>query len=361
MNKLNISTRLLILIGLLAAMLASIGSYGLYGLQQSSAALKTVYQDRTVALEQLADINYLLLRNRVLIMDMLLKPVAANIQKRDTELQANVQKINKRLDEFLATYLTPEEKKLADEFIAIRKIYAFEGLTPAAQALRAGNASEALKIYEEKISAIAPKVQVVIDSLIALQTRVAKEEYEAGQARYHTTLQISITTIVAGVLFAGFFGLALIRGISRSLKQAMAATHAVAEGDLSQPIDVQGQDEVAQLLRALATMQDKLIQVVSRVREGSESVSTASAEIAQGNHDLSARTEQQASALEETAASMEELSATVKQNADSARQANQLALSASTVAVRGGDVVAQVVHTMKEINASSSKITTSSA
>jgi methyl-accepting chemotaxis protein len=95
---------------------------------------------------------------------------------------------------------------------------------------------------------------------------------------------------------------------------------------------------------------------VSNVRIGSEGVATASAEIAQGNNDLSARTEQQASSLEETAASMEELSATVKQNADSARQANQLAAQASTVAVQGGDVVGQVVETMKGINDSSRKI-----
>ena len=357
MNQLNISTRLLILIGLLATLLTAIGGYGLYGLQQTNAAFKTVYEDRTVAIEQLADINYLMMRNRVLTMDMLLKPEAANIQKRDTELQSNIQKINKRIDDYMATYLTPEEKKLVDEFIVQRKLYAFEGLAPASQALRTGKTEDAMKIYNDKISGVAPKVQLLMDSLMALQTRIAKEEYEASQARYHTTLQVSIGSIVAGVLFAGLFGLTLIRAISHSLKQAMAATHAVAEGDLSQRIPVQGQDEVAQLLHSLSTMQDKLTQVVSRVRQGSEGVSTASAEIAQGNHDLSSRTEQQASALEETAASMEELSATVKQNADSARQANQLALSASTVAVRGGDVVAQVVHTMKEINDSSNKIT----
>ena len=85
-------------------------------------------------------------------------------------------------------------------------------------------------------------------------------------------------------------------------------------------------------------------------------MATASAEIAEGNNDLSARTEQQASALEETAASMEQLGATVKQNADSASQANQLAMSASTVAVKGGEVVSQVVQTMKGINDSSRKI-----
>jgi methyl-accepting chemotaxis protein len=106
----------------------------------------------------------------------------------------------------------------------------------------------------------------------------------------------------------------------------------------------------------LKVMQESLAKVVSHVRGGSESVETASAEIAQGNHDLSARTEQQASALEETAASMEQLSAAVKQNADSARQANQLAMSASSVAITGGEVVSQVVQTMKGINESSRRI-----
>jgi len=95
---------------------------------------------------------------------------------------------------------------------------------------------------------------------------------------------------------------------------------------------------------------------VHRVRLNADSVATASAEISQGNSDLSMRTEEQASALEETAASMEELSSTVRQNAENARQGNQLAQNASTVAVRGGEVVGQVVDTMKGINDASRKI-----
>jgi methyl-accepting chemotaxis protein len=96
---------------------------------------------------------------------------------------------------------------------------------------------------------------------------------------------------------------------------------------------------------------------ISGVRRGADTVSLASAEIADGNMDLSSRTEQQASALVETSASMEELGTTVKQNADNARQANQLARSASNVAVAGGQVVSEVVETMKGINASSRRIT----
>jgi len=103
-------------------------------------------------------------------------------------------------------------------------------------------------------------------------------------------------------------------------------------------------------------MRDSLAQVVGQVRQGTDTIATASSQIAAGNMDLSSRTEQQASSLEETAASMEELTSTVKQNADNARQANQLAVSASGVAVKGGHVVAQVVNTMSAINTSSKKI-----
>ena len=137
--------------------------------------------------------------------------------------------------------------------------------------------------------------------------------------------------------------------------EAKRLAQSVATGDLTTRIALQAGDNhsmMAQLLR----MQQSLTQIVSKVRQGSEGVATASAEIAQGNYDLSARTENQASALEETAASMEQLGSTVKQNAESARQANQLAMSASTVAVQGGEVVAQVVATMKGINESSHRI-----
>ena len=158
------------------------------------------------------------------------------------------------------------------------------------------------------------------------------------------------------IALAVFAALLLVRSITRPLAQAVQLAEHVAGGDLSTTIQVTSTDETGQLMAALERMQQSLVNTVSMVRQNSENVSTASSEIAQGNHDLSARTEQQASALEETAASMEELNSTVRQNADNARQANQLALSASTVATQGGEVVAEVVKTMKGIDDSSHKI-----
>jgi methyl-accepting chemotaxis protein len=196
-------------------------------------------------------------------------------------------------------------------------------------------------------------------TIVELQKYIGEEAAAGNAARASATQQTMI-------LFALAIGLATLivvpltlvnmQTICRPLGEAQAIAVAIAKGDLTRDVKVQGRDESAGLMRALSDMQTSLRGLVGRVHDAAESISTASAEIAQGNSDLSGRTEQQASALEETAASMEELSSTVRQNADNAKQANQLAMSASTVAVQGGEVVGQVVDTMKGINESSKKI-----
>ena len=177
------------------------------------------------------------------------------------------------------------------------------------------------------------------------------------QATFVSRIGESAAIVLALALALGLLGVWISRSILKQLggepTLLNTITEQIAQGDLAAAIPVTDKDSV---MSGIAAMRESVVQIVTRVREGSESVATASAEIAQGNHDLSARTEQQASALEETAASMEELGSTVRQNADNARQANQLAVSASGVAQQGGETVAQVVETMKGINDSSRKI-----
>ncbi|SDF56640.1 methyl-accepting chemotaxis protein [Massilia sp. PDC64] len=170
---------------------------------------------------------------------------------------------------------------------------------------------------------------------------------------------MSVTLIGGGVVAVVLaLGLAvwLARNITVPLGYAVRVAKRVAQGDLTARVEVRSKDETGELMAALKEMNDALLDIVVRVRTGTETIATASGEINSGNQDLSARTEQQASSLEETASSMEELTSTVRQNADNARQATQLAASASETAQRGGDVVAQVVSTMGSINASSKKI-----
>jgi methyl-accepting chemotaxis protein len=356
MNKLKISSRLVILTGILSLLLVLMGVLGLYGISSSNEGLRTVYEDRTVAVGQLSEVQRLLLRNRLRLDAALINPTPEVIKQTIAEIETGAAELSKIWDAFMATKLTAEEEKLAKAFAESRGKFIQEGLKPAVDALKADNLEEAKRVEIGPVFKLYIPVRQGIEALIKLQLDEAKQAYEAGIARYEKARLLAISFIVAGLAFALFYSMVLIKGISRSLQHAVQVSDAVAHGDLTHPIHVDGQDEVAQLLLSLSAMQTSLATVVSNVRQGSEGVATASAEIAQGNHDLSARTESQASALEETAASMEQLSATVKQNADNARQANQLAMSASTVAIQGGEVVSQVVETMKGINDASRKI-----
>ena len=356
MNNFKIATRLIILISLLSLVLIGIGTLGLVGINQSNDALKTVYEDRTVGVGQIAEINRLNLLSRLAVSNSLLDATPEEIAKDTAAVDANIAAIGTLWEAYLATATTADEARIAQKLAEDRALFVKDGLRPAVAALRANDTATAHRLVIEKIRPLYIPVMAGIDALMKIQLDVARDEYHDAVARYSTLRLWAILAIIAGVLFAIGFGLLLIRGISRSLKEALDVANAVARGDLSHTILLDSQDEVGQVLHALSAMQTSLAQVVTTVRQRSEGVASASAQIASGNHDLSARTESQASALEQTAASMEQLSATVRQNADSAQQANQLALSASITAVQGGDVVAQVVQTMKDINDSSQKI-----
>ncbi|MES2951248.1 MAG: methyl-accepting chemotaxis protein [Pseudomonadota bacterium] len=354
----KIAARLVLLGGILSLLLLAIGSLGLYGVGASNEALRTVYEDRTVPAGQLGDIGSKLLSNQLALSAALITPTPEVIASSTATVDANMAAISKLWAAYTAIKLSDEEQKLAKAFVDDRKKFE-EGLQPALVALRANDVIEGQNIFVNKIPPLYAPVKKGIDALSLSQVEGAKKEFADASARYNTIKFISLVSIAGGLLFAGLFGFVTLRTITGQLGaepgEAAAVAQSVGAGDLSTPVALKAGDS-SSLMAQLKAMQDSLTQVVTNVRSGSEGVATASAEIAQGNHDLSARTEQQASALEKTAASMEELSSTVNQNADSARQANQLAQSASSVAVQGGIVVDQVVETMKGINESSRKI-----
>ena len=190
----------------------------------------------------------------------------------------------------------------------------------------------------------------------ARQTALAEQGIEQNQQAFTQMMWLLgvIGVSVLVVIVACWFGLRQV--LIQPLQRVLAQIRAIASGDLTQPIVVEGRNEMSQLAAGIQEMQQSLVMTVSNVRDGSDAIFTGASEIAAGNNDLSARTEEQAASLEQTAASMEQLTATVKQNADNARQASQLALTASETAQQGGKVVDGVVSTMKEIAGSSKKI-----
>ena len=216
---------------------------------------------------------------------------------------------------------------------------------PEVQAFFRGQVMPELDKYVAAVQAVAShqetlfaEAQASIDALNAAASRILGA--------------LGVVALVTGAVF----GWLLTRSITRPLGHAVGLAHRVAAGDLTALIEVRSRDEVGALMASLQTMNASLLKTVTEVRAGTETIVTASQQIANGNLDLSSRTERQASALEETASSMEELTSTVRQNADNARQANVLARNASQIAAHGGEVVSQVVSTMAAINESSRKI-----
>ncbi|WP_411881080.1 methyl-accepting chemotaxis protein [Polaromonas sp. YR568] len=250
---------------------------------------------------------------------------------------------------------TPEKKQLFAKVGELRKTY-LAAREEVSKAKIAGDVEGANRIFNEKFEPTSRDYLAGVQKMVDTERKALDDaalRSEALRANISMLLVVcSGLSLSLGIVLAWL----LARSITRPLSRAVHIAQSVAAGDLTSDIAVTSKDETGQLMQALKDMNDSLFKVVGEVRQGTDTIATASSQIAAGNHDLSSRTEEQASSLEETAASMEELTSTVKQNADNARQANQLAVSASSVAVRGGSVVAEVVGTMDAINASSRKI-----
>ncbi|WP_279811949.1 methyl-accepting chemotaxis protein [Comamonas aquatica] len=256
---------------------------------------------------------------------------------------------------FLEKALDPESQKRAQNVGEVRKVWLSTRNDINQMKLSADSQTVQNFVQQKFIPATTAYIQATQELVDgeAQQAAAAETEVKAMFAQLYT---LGAILMVLTVAIATFISWRLSRGIAAGVEQARSVAQRIGAGDLSQDVQIHSGDEIGQLLTALRDMQANLAQVVRTVRHGSDNVATASSEIAQGNQDLSARTESQASALEETSASMEELGSTVTQNADNARQANQLAQNASNVAMQGGQVVAQVVDTMKGISESSAKI-----
>ena len=251
---------------------------------------------------------------------------------------------------------TPEEKQLFEKIGETRKIY-LAARDEIGKLKKAGDAEGASKVFSERFEPNSRDYIGNVQQMVDMQRRQLDDSAERILAMRARTSTLLIVTATLSVLIGCFLAWRLTRSITGPLAQAEIAAQAIAELNLTGATsNSQSPDETGRLLRAIDTMRDALLGSLHEVRSVVDSISTASSQIAVGNHDLSARTEQTASSLQETASSMEELTSTVRNSADSASQANKLAAAAATVAQRGGQVIAQVVKTMDDINSSSKRI-----
>jgi len=353
--NLKIAQRLALGFGALCLILVATQTFGINTLgkvNEGTADLVTRRVPNIIATNAvLSEINDIAIALR----NMILSSDPADHQKQRDEIAASNKQGQDNLDKLRQSVLSPEGQALVTRVAAANERYV-KGQQELLARIEAGDEAEMRRFLKAELRPALADLKKAVGELLAQQVSVAEKTALDAQHAFESTRILMIVLGALSLALAALIAWWNTRSITRPMARALEVANTVAAGDLTSRIEVDSTDETGQLLRALKTMNENLVRTVQTVRSGTDAISTASNEVAAGNLDLSARTEQQASALEETASSMEELTSTVKQNADNARQANTLAEAASSVAERGGRVIGDVVGTMDKINSSSGKI-----
>ncbi len=262
-KNLTIKARLFYLIGLMSVIMFGLSTLGTFELHKTNEALKTVYLDRTMPIADLSEIKTNLLHTRTAITTSFSFPSEATEQLKKVE--KNMSDIDKLWNVYMATYLTPEEKILADKF-AIDYQFFFKNLKNDLAIQRAGDVEEAKRFYFKDVRSSYETCKQGIDALINLQKEVAKTEYELAQNRFEIVLIASSVALILGLFISIFIGLRIVRHLISSITNAQKVNAAIADGDLSVKIDASSKDEFGVLLHSTEIMQQNLTELVGEIQ-----------------------------------------------------------------------------------------------
>ncbi|TDY90063.1 UNVERIFIED_ORG: methyl-accepting chemotaxis protein [Herbaspirillum seropedicae] len=352
---LRIARKLLLTFATILLLTGVLGVFSIVQLSRVNDASTEIATNSLPSVRYPLEAKVALARIRTVQLQHLLPGNEANVEANEKIIGDMLAGLNKALDKYEPLVNMPDERTYFTGIKSDLTVFTKQH-QELAKLVRGQQTDAARELLMKQITPVYLRLFENMDKAVAINIDASEKTDHDAQVRYENS------RLLIGVLLAACIGLGLLlatwvaRIVSRPLQEAMHVAERVAEGDLTVHIQPAGRDETGRLMGSLKAMNDSLLRIVTQVREGTDTINTASREIASGNLDLSSRTEQQASSLEETASAMEEITSTVKQNADNARQANQLAHSASDVATQGGSVVSQVVDTMGAINASSRKI-----
>ncbi|MEE3661164.1 methyl-accepting chemotaxis protein [Brenneria sp. g21c3] len=253
------------------------------------------------------------------------------------------------------TATDPTSQRIMDEIKQYRTDFKNSG-QKIIDLVAAGDQDAAINEFNTHTDIAQSKYRQAINKLIDHQDDAMGDTVSDMAQTYSFSRWLLLGMLFGCILFGGVIALVMTRSITVPINQALQVANRVAKGDLTSKIEAQGKDESNQLLQALEYMNVSLREIVSQVREGAESITTASSQIAAGNQDLSARTEEQASSLEQTASSMEELTSTIKNTADNTHHATSIANKASDSAQRSSEVMTSVTQKMRGIRDSSQRM-----
>ncbi|MCX8956041.1 methyl-accepting chemotaxis protein [Erwinia psidii] len=357
MKKWSVKKKLLVMISTIIIFFILLAVFLLSRLSAATSELQFLYEKDYKAASILGQIDGLLTRIDINTLRMIAIGDPTSIALWKKQNTDNFTSVESQLDDLkliIDSSMASSYANLISSYTLMRK-----GMEHQVAAIEKGDAVGARGINKEEVKPYADTTFHELVTLKKYQDDLASEKVTNQKNIAATTSMISFFAVVFVAVASILLGVMLLRSLLQQLGgeplEAMREVNLMAKGDLSQRIQLKYKNQMS-LLAQLKEMQSSLSALVTNVRGNAESLATASMQISQGNHDLSQRTEEQASALQQTSATMEQLGVTVSSNAENARQANHLASGASELATKGGQIVDRVISTMKGINSSSKKI-----
>ncbi|MEW6166026.1 MAG: methyl-accepting chemotaxis protein [Pseudomonadota bacterium] len=360
LDNLTIKARLIGVLSILCLLLLGIGVQGLMGMRGINASLGSVYNDRLIPTGQLAQINLLMQENmRQLHLAAMHDPRLPESVLHDHPITMHIDVVHKNIEKigeiwkaYMATYLTPEEKLLAEEYEVKRARFVKEGLLDAISDFNKGDFPEANAHMVKFVGPLFADARGVAEKLLQLQVDVAKQEFDNATANYESNLKIDIGVIGGGILFAALLGFWIVRSLFAQLgaepRDLAAVVVRVAEGDMTVQVATRPGDTSSALF-AIKSMVDKLTQIISEVNVASDALNNAAGQVSATAQSLSQSSSEQAASVEETTASIEQMTASINQNTDNAKVTDDMAGRAAEQATDGGAAVKDTVDAMKQI------------
>ncbi|MFY7867070.1 methyl-accepting chemotaxis protein, partial [Roseateles sp.] len=353
----SIKGRLLALAGLALLGVSLVAGLAILSNRINLSALSELYEEDSVSLVKLMQIENSLLEVRFrtagVLLDQLPIPGSLNHLK---EARKGLGEAWKELQPLAQKVFDDEEAQAPFKQLEANWSVIDATLAKLEAAYTAKNKDALGTVLEEDWPVMHKSAIKPLQALIPLAQKKSQQAYTQAQDRSRTLVGAGVAGGVVCTVALLVMAWYTLGAVLKPLQQVEQSMRHIAQGDLSTDMPAPRRDELGQMIEGLVSMRAHLHSVIGEVRRSTDSISTASAEIATGTLDLSQRTEQTASNLQQAAASMDALTSTVRQSADSARQADQMANNAAEVAARGGQVVSQVVSTMEDISASSRKI-----
>lgn len=353
--NLKIANKLIIAflgVALITGLVGIVGIFNIYKLAQEDTAL---FEDYTVPIEKMGNIQEIYERSRIEIRDAILDKDPARQAANLSKAAGKITEMKTETAQMGTMMTTAEGQKLQNTLAGT--INEYEGYSKRLIAMiQGGQYDQASQLMATEGMHYADVFDKTLNDMDQLKFDSAKQKSQINKQSADRAILVMALFILFGVGVAGVLGVLIARSISRPIRKLVDGAGLMADGDLNAAVAIENQDEIGELARAFNNMADHINQALLSIHKAANEVDAGAQQISASGEILAQGSTEQASSIEEITATIEQVATHTKQNAANANHANELAISCREQAKQGNQQMQGMLEAMQEINEASISI-----